>query len=169
MGRRAIWMMAVVLVGGGVAHAGRAKQAPIEWDAVTALQPGVEINVLPGNQAGPDRCLMSSADDAALTCLVENSPEDVRLVFPRSAVREVWVYELDHSWGPGTWVKAVLVGVGLTLAGLCIAANPLCILPASIVALVIAEGPQAGPYPMGMRPPPPPRFRRRLVYQSATP
>jgi hypothetical protein len=169
MRRRMIWMLIVVFMCGGIAHAGPAKKAPHSWDAVTALQPGVEISVLPGNQAGPDRCLMSSADDATLTCLAEDSSADVRLVFPRSAVREVWVYELDHGWGKLTWVKAVLVGAGLTLAGLCIAANPLCLLPAGVVALVIAEGPRAGPYPMPMRPPAPPRLRRRLVYQTATP
>jgi hypothetical protein len=169
MCRLMIWMLVIVLACGGVAHADRAKKALDNWDAVTALRPGTEISVLPGNQAGPDRCLMSSADDTSLTCLAENSAADVRLIFPRNAVREVRVYELDHGWGPLTWVKAVLVGGGLTLAGLCIAANPLCVLPVGVVALVIAEGPQSGPYPMPMRPPARPRLRWRLVYRGATP
>jgi len=118
---------------------------------------------LPQNQAGPDACWLTSVDDAALTCVVGNG---TRLVYPRAAVRDVWVIEPTHGWDARTWIKAGfgLAGIGLGVA--CIVANPMCAVPFGAVALWWLER-STFPGPVG--PPRPQRMRRRLVYRSSTP
>jgi hypothetical protein len=92
MGKFAGWVLVVVMMG-GVAWAKGAKHVDklARWDTVAALRPGEEIDVLTRGQAGAEECLVSSVDDGALTCLREDPANDTRLVFPRSAVREVRV------------------------------------------------------------------------------
>jgi hypothetical protein len=66
-------------------------------------------------QAGADECQVESADDSALTCIVERPEGEVRLVFPRGTVEKVRVMERAKERHIGRWI-AVGVGVGLVVA-----------------------------------------------------
>jgi hypothetical protein len=167
MSKFAGWVLMVLMAVSGVAQAGGKKTSKYErWEAVAALRPGMEIDVLSGDEAGAEPCLVSSVDDSALTCLREDPLHDTRLVFPRSAVRQVEVWDVAHGWTAVTWVRVVLGSALAGVAAACIVANPLCVLPMGVVALVLLSGPEMGPYPM---PPAPPRMGWRLVYRSVTP
>jgi hypothetical protein len=99
----------------GVAHGADGKKQSgklSRWSAVVALQQGALIEVLPEHQAGPDSCRISSVDDSSLTCLPEGAVSDVRLVFSRSAVRDVWVIEPAKNLHIGRWI---MVGIGVAL------------------------------------------------------
>lgn len=170
MGKSMGWvLMMLMMAASGVAHAGGKITAHKfeRWDAVEALKPGTEIDVLAGDEAGPESCLVSSVDGGSLTCLREDPAKDTRLVFPRSAVREVRVWEVAPNRHIGRWILAgVLLGVGVALL---VEGNIVGIAVYGLVLLVAEGAQQMGPYPMPPRPPAPPRLRRRLVYQRATP
>jgi uncharacterized protein YcfJ len=161
----------LLTVCGGVAYGARTQESLDRWDAVESLMPGAEINVLSGNQAGPDVCVVSSVDENALTCLAENPAADTRLVFPRGAVRDVWVFEQGRERHIGAWIG---VGIGFVVGGaLCVEGGPgaffVCgSLGAGFMGGLITEQLRPGPfgYPGPMRPPRPPRWRRRLVYRA---
>ncbi len=171
MGKFAGWVI-IAMVCGGVAHASGGKRGDklTRWDAVQGLTPGTEINVLSGNQAGPDLCLVSSVDENTLTCLAEYSASDVRLVFPRDLVRDVWVFELAPDRHIGLWIG---LGIGFFLGGaMCAELGPgaffFC---GAIGTSIVASAATMGPGPLGLGypglrpPPPPPRMRHRLVYR----
>lgn len=168
MGKFVVWVL-VVWMAGGVALA-KKPMALDHWDAVEALRPGEEIDVLSGSQAGPDECLMSSVDDSTLTCLAEDFGRDTRLVFPRSAVRDVWVIEAAPNRHIAAWVGiAVLTGLGIAL---CVEAGPAGALILALIAVpVVTVAEETPPWPVALPPPMPrmPRMRRRLVYQCVTP
>jgi uncharacterized protein YcfJ len=184
MGRLAGLVLVAAMAGSGVAWAaggtkngGAKRAAKIEhWDVVQALKPGAEVNVLSGNQAGPDRCLVSAVDENTLTCLAEDAARDTRLVFPRGAVRDVWVLEEVPERHIGRWIG---VTIGFVLGGLmCAEAGPggffLC---GALGAVVVGGAMMTEPWPMRygypglgypgpIGPPRPPQMRRRLVYQA---
>jgi hypothetical protein len=165
MGRSAGLLM-VLLVGCGVAHGARsAKPADknAAWATVESLPVDALVRVVPENQGGPDMCRVVSVDASALTCIRENGATDVRLVFPRGAVRAVW--EICRARDRHI-VKWVFVGIGVGLGTALIVANPLVglVIVGSVVAGI--ESSKAG-YGMPMPlPPRPPRFRWQLVYQA---
>jgi hypothetical protein len=172
MGKFVGWVL-VAMACGGVALAaggGKAGDKFTYWDAVESLAPGTEVNVLSGNQAGPDLCLVSAVDANTLTCLAEYSANDVRLIFPRDSVRDVWVIEPWRDRHIGLWLG---IALGFFLGGaMCAELGPgaffLCgAIGASIVVSAVTTGP--GPlwlgYPGLRSMPRPPRMRRRLVYR----
>jgi len=157
------WML-VVLAGCGIAQAapGGKSAGRDRWDAVEALKPGMEIDFLAGNEAGPELCLVSSVNDSTLTCLSESSVRDIRLVFPRAAVQEVRVIELAHERHIGRWIR-----VGIETAFFiaeCIGGGAVGAIVAGLL-IVSVEG------AISMTPtlPSPPRFHPRLIYRTAGP
>ena len=155
------WMLAFLVAVCGVAHA---KPYLDRWDAVQALPAGAEINVLADDSAVPDLCHVSKVAADTLTCLAEDARADVRLVYPRSAVREVWVFGPAHGWNTWTWIKAGLVAAVVGLAAFCVVANPLCLLLFGAGAMAILS---QSPFPTP--PPRSPRWRRHLLYRAFLP
>jgi hypothetical protein len=155
--RRTASFAIVFLVGCGIAHGARGGKHPnpkTAWDAVMALPVDALIRVLPENQGGPDTCRVISVGDDALTCVREGRTSEVRLVFPRGAVRDVWVMRPAHD---RHIVKWVFVGIGVGLGIALIVADP--VIGGAIMAVVVAgiESP-SNRYPMPMAPPRPPPF-----------
>jgi hypothetical protein len=163
------WVLVVAMTSGAVANASGGKKHANKlerWDTVERLKPGTEIDVLAGDQAGAEACLVSAVDDGALTCLREDAASDTRLVFPRSEVREVRVWEVAPDRHVGRWILAgVLLGVGVALM---VEGNIVGIAVYGLVLLGAEGAQQMGP-PMPPRPPAPQRMRWRLVYRSMTP
>jgi hypothetical protein len=179
MGKLAGIALVMLLVGGGVAFAkdGGARAAKLaRWEAVENLLPGVLIEVLPQGQ-GWESCRIASVSDNGLTCTSEST--QMRMVYPRNVVRDVWVIEPKADQHLGRWIA---VGVGFVVGGvLCVAAGPEAFFLCGTLVAVIVAGVALEPWPArypgwgypGPTPPPPPRkWRRRLVYEalpSATP
>jgi hypothetical protein len=97
MGRFAGWVLAVVMAGCGVACASGRHE---DWKAVKRLGVGLAVEVRSAGQAGLEECRVVRVDDTALTCERERDPNadwdagsGARLVFPRSAVEGVWVWQ----------------------------------------------------------------------------
>ena len=168
-------MLLLGVAGSGVMRADvQHKTAKVErWEQVETLKPGQEINVLAGTRSAPDLCLVASVDDNALTCLAEDVPSETRLVYPRSAVRDVWVIEEAPNRHVGLWI-GIALSVALEAAA-CVSggeAGGLAMGAILAVAWAAVEDPRPGPiwFP---RPPGPPRsmktpqWRRRLVYRAA--
>jgi hypothetical protein len=172
MGKVLAWVLVLAMAGGGVANASGKKPASklAAWDALQRLQPGSEIDVLAVDSAGPERCLVSSVDDGALTCLREYPANHARLVFPRGAVLEVRLRELAPNRHIGLWIAAI-VSVGLEVAA-CVGSG---VLGGVVVGAMISVGwgvalnPLPQPFWLPPPPPPQPRMRWRLVYRSMTP
>jgi hypothetical protein len=152
-----------------VAHAGGRHE---NWKAVERLAQDKPVLVQIQGQAGIDACRMVSADDTTLTCVRERDPDanwdaasGARLVFPRAAVRNLWLMEEDDGLGH-LWVDmAAGFGVG---ALLCSNLGPALFVCAGIGALIapaIALGPPLG-YPGMPRPPKAPAWKRRLIYRA---
>ena len=165
MNRVSGWALLLLMLQCGVACA---KPPVNRWDAVEGLKPGDEINVLSGNEAGPELCEVLAADENGLTCLAENS--DVRLVFPQNAVRDVWVFEQQRDRHIGMWIG---VGLGFVLGGvMCVGGGPgaffVCgALGAGFFGAMMTEPmPWQWGYPGPIRPSPLPRWHRRLVYRA---
>jgi hypothetical protein len=158
----------LLLASTGVAHAGRHEN----WKAVKRLARDKPVLVQVQGQAEIDACRIVSADDSTLTCVREKDPNadwdaasGARLVFPRTAVRDLWLMEeedpLEHLW------VAIAAGFGVG-ALLCSNLGPALFVCAGIGAL-IAAGVALGPpsaYPGMPRPPRPPVWTRRLVYRA---
>ena len=178
MGRAVSLVLAVLMAGCATAHAadgaqaadGAKKPPKVErWERVERLQPGAEINVLAGNQSAPDLCLVASADDLALTCLAEDAPPGTRLVFPRSAVRDVWVIDEAPERHVGLWI-GIALSAALEIWAAVAGGGGGAVLMAVLLggAWAAAEDPRPGPF---WFPPPPrrptmPQWRRRLVYRA---
>lgn len=174
MRRIAGWVLAVVMASGGVAHAGEKHQ---QWKAVKRLGVGVAVEVKSQGQAGVEECRVVRVDDAALTCEREKDPNrdwdagtGARLVFPRAAVEEVWVWQ-DAS------DRRILAGLGFGFmigALLCAEGGPavafICAGIGALIGAAIADGvAPAGPfwYPPGVpRPRRPAEVVQKLVYQA---
>ncbi len=162
------------LAGSSMARADvRHKTAKVErWEQVERLQPGKEINVLAGARSAPDLCLVASVDDSALTCVAEDVAAETRLVFPRSAVRDVWVIEEAPDRHVGLWIGLALSAALEIWA--CVAGGAIGGLVAGGllgIAWGAVEDPRPGPiwYPQPPRPPRSPKmpeWRRRLVYRA---
>ena len=162
------WLLVALVMGCGVASAKSAKagRSAERWETVQGLVPGTEINVFSENQARPDLCFVSTADDSELTCLVEDAARDVRLVFPRSKVRAVWVFEPAPNRHVGLWI-ALGVTAALEIAACVIGGAPGCLAMGAVMAGIWAAAVTPSPWSIWMPPPPPrpQRMRRRLVYQ----
>ena len=172
MGKLAGIALVLLMAGGGVAHAkdGGTRAAKFaRWEAVEDLLPGVLIEVLPQG-LGWESCRVASVSDSGLTCTSEST--QMRMVYPRNVVRDVWVIEPkgdQHAW---RWIA---VGVGSVVGGVaCVVAGPeaffLCgTLVAAGVAGVVLEpwpGRSGWGYPGPAAPPPPRRWHRRPVYEA---
>ena len=159
------WMVLAMMVACGVAQAKKPVLAD-RWEAVEALTPGEEINVRSESQAGSDLCLVSAVDEQTLTCLAERAAGDVRLVFPRSAVRSVWVMELAPNRHIGLWIGlAVSAALEITACVAGGAAGGLVVGMFVAAAWLAAETPS--PWAIWYPPPPrPQRWRRRIIYNA---
>jgi hypothetical protein len=181
MGRIAGWIL-VLVVGGGVAHAGGKHD---QWKAVKRLGVGMAVEVRSVGQAGAEECRVVRVDDAALTCERERDASadmdegdwdrsdtggGARLVFPRDAVEGVWVWQdgsdrrMLIAMGIGFGIGALLCAEGGPAAAFICAG-----IGALIAAGVALDGGPAGPrwYPPGL----PRRVRQRemvrqLVYRA---
>jgi hypothetical protein len=163
--RRTVSFALVFLVGCGIAHGARNGKHPstkAAWDAVMALPVDTLVRVLPENYGGPDTCRVVSVGDDALTCVREGRAAEVRLVFPRAAVRDVWVMMPAHDRHTVKWV---FVGIGVGLGVALIVADPVIGLAIVGSVLCAIESP-SNRYPMPMPPPRLPRVRWQLVYQA---
>lgn len=178
MGKSWGWVLMVAMLNGGVAHAGSKHVDKLaRWEVVERLRPGTEIDVLAGDEAGPEPCLVSAVDDGALTCLREDPARDTRLVFPRSAVREVRVWEVAPHRHIGLWIG---MGIGFAMGGLMCAeggAGAIFVcgsLGAGLIGAAVSGDLPARPgwysgWPTPARPQRPQRMRWRLMYRGATP
>jgi hypothetical protein len=167
------WVLAAVLVCGGAAHASGSHQ---NWKAVKRLGVGIAVEVRSAGQAGVEECRVVRADDTALTCERERDPNadwdagsGARLVFPRNAVEEVWV------WTDASDRKVLLeMGIGFALGALlCSGGGPgpafICAgIGALIGACAAVGGAPTGPWwsPPGIpRRMPAREMVRKLVYR----
>jgi hypothetical protein len=162
--RRIASFTIVFLIGCGVAHGARGGKHPstkTAWDAVMALPVDAWVRVLPENYGGPDTCRIVSVGDDALTCVREGRTSEVRLVFPRGAVRDVWVMKPEHDRHIVRWI---FVGIGAGVGIALIVADP--VIGLAIVGVVGAGiASSSNRYRVPMAPPRPPRYRWQLVYQ----
>jgi len=106
MSRVAIWVLVVLFGVCGVAQGKQAASKLQRWSTIEALPQDTLIEVLTEHQAGPESCRISSVDDNSLTCLPEGMESEARLIFPRSAVLDVWVVEQVHDGN--IWIIAVV-------------------------------------------------------------
>lgn len=169
MGRVAwCWVLIVLIVlaaGSAVAQStGDEKPADkfARWDSVEFLQAGQMVEVRSEHQAGPDVCRVSWVDDSALTCVTENRAWPVRLVFPRAALRDVWLVEPAPDRHIGRSIRiGIETGLFITacVGGGVVGGLVVGVLVISIEA-AIAENPIPSRYPRF------PRVHRRLVYRA---
>ena len=180
MTRRANGLLAAVFVlGSGVAWAGGKHE---KWTAVEWLGIGVRVEV--DTKAGLEDCRVVSVDDAALTCEREPDPDTswdagskARVVFPREAVRAVWVWEKIPEPHIGLWIGGA---IGFALGGaVCSVGGPWAIVGCGFVGALIGAGIAAAveagpaPYPPVWSPFPmptgvprrQPEWRRKLCYR----
>ena len=159
-------LVALFLVGCGMAWA--KKPVKVErWEAVEELMPGTAINVSTGSQAGPDYCVLAAVDDGTLTCTTERAAAVGRLVFPRSAVRDVWAFEPAPNRHVVLWI-AVAVTAGLEITACVVGGAGGGLVIGLMLAAVWAAAATPSWGPVWMPPPPPrqQRWRRRLVYEA---
>jgi hypothetical protein len=118
------------------------------------------------DQSGPDLCRVSSIDDRALTCVPERSVNGVgngvRLVFPGSALRDVWVIEPERERHIGRWIRTG-IEVALFVAA-CVGSGVLGALIVGGIVLGVEEKIAENPIP-----PRPLRLHRRLIYRASVP
>lgn len=177
MGKFAGWVLLLLITGTGVAAAANKKHE--DWAAVQKIAPGTELLVQSQNQRWPDRCRLVSVDNEAVTCERMKDPDadwrgigDGRLVFPRSVVDHVWVWERAPNRHIGLWI-GIAVTAAAEIAAL-VAGGPAGGLVVGLFLLAGWSAAAVGPYPLFYPPypvpPSPPRMRRRLIYQvPATP
>jgi hypothetical protein len=164
MGRDAGLGLLVLLVACGVAHGAQGKVAGgrDRWEAGKELPVNALIEVLPEDQAGPDLCRVSSIYDGVLTCVRERSVNAVRLVFPRSALRDVWVIEPERERHIGRWIR---IGIEVALfVDACVAAGVLGAVIAGSVVLAAETSIAENPIPHR-----PLHLHRRLIYRASAP
>jgi hypothetical protein len=108
----------VLLASTSAAHAGGRHE---NWKAVERLAQDKPLLVQVRGQAGADACRIVSADDTTLTCVRERDPNvdwdagsGARLVFPRTAVRNLWLMEEDDGLGH-LWIH---MGIGFAIGAL---------------------------------------------------
>ena len=174
------WALTIWFGGCGAAFAGGRHE---HWTVVKYLAPGKFVEVQREGQAGLDACRVLSANDSALTCEVVEDPNTdwdslagARLVFPRSAVSNVWLLE------PETIERRIWTGMGVGFAlgaALCGRAGPGPLFACAGVGALIGTlvGANAAPRSLPGWPGPvysqrrqaPPRLHRRLIYQAPAP
>lgn len=177
-GRIAGWVMAAfvpAMLATVTAHAAGRHES---WRRVEDLAAG-KLIVVESNGQVAEECRVISADNASLTCVRDPDPDvnwgpgdDARVVFPRTAVQSVWVWQ-DVS------DRRVLIrmGIGFAIGALiCSRLGPaaafICAgIGASIAALAPAMAESAPRYPFPGLPTPsypvrPPDLRRELVYRA---
>lgn len=150
-----------------VAHASGRHE---NWDAVRKLLSGTLVLVQAGAQLAPEFCDVVQVDDAFLTCDRVKDPNanwtpasGARLMFPRSGVKNVWVWQADDRLSVGTWIAIGLsaaLEIGVSVTGGAVGAY----VGALIVAAAWAAA-ETDPWRIYM-PPKPPKMRRRLVYRA---
>ena len=175
MGRFAVGVLAVTLAGGGMAQASARHE---QWKAVKRLGVGVAVEIQSDGQAGGEQCRVVRVDDTALTCEREKNPDvdwnagsGARLVFPRSAVKGVWIWEdasdrrLLRGLGFGFAIGALVGAAGGPAAAF------ICAGIGSLIGAAAATSAEpTGPWWV---PPGTPRTRRpgemvrKLVYRAA--
>lgn len=161
MGRDVGLGLVVLLMTCGVAYGaqGQAGGGRDRWDAVEGLPLGALIEVLPEGQAGPDLCRVSSVEDSALTCIPEGSMNGVRLVFPQSALLDVW---LIQPWRERHIARWIWIGIEVALfVDACVMAGALGAVGAGIFVLGAEVAHAENPMPRR-----PPRLHRRLIYRA---
>jgi len=109
------WGIAALAVGisATAAHASRRSE---NWKRVKGLAPGKQIVVESSGQK-PEECRVVAADDASVTCLRDPDPnvdwrpgDNARVVFPREAVRSIWIVEKAVNHHRDRWIAAAVGG-----------------------------------------------------------
>ena len=161
MGRDAGLRLMILLMACGVAQ-GQRGGGRDRWGAVEGLPLDALIEVLPKGQAGPDMCRVSSIDNDELTCVAERSVSAVRLVFPRSALLDVWVIEPERERHIGRWIR---IGIEVALfVDACVVGG---VLGAVIIgSIVLAAETSIAENPVPRRPL---HSHRRLIYRASAP
>jgi hypothetical protein len=168
MGRNAGFALLILLACSELAHAGGKHE---NWKAVERLGHGVPVEVQLQGEAGTDSCLVVSADNNALTCVRDKDPDvdwdaasGARLVFPRSAVQNVWFLTTSSRHIVAWIVAAVTIALviaecadGNVVAGLFLGGI------VAAVAGVRSEDAMRFPRPRQLQ------LRRLLIYRAATP
>lgn len=143
------------------------------WHAVEKLKPGEDVLVRVASQQRFEECTLISADDSTLTCQRESDPNitldaasNARLVFPHSAIADVWLLQVAHERHIGRWI-AIGVSATLVIAASVASGTAGAMLVGGIVATYWIvwwlESPLRFPKPAQ------PQIRRRLIYRSAVP
>jgi hypothetical protein len=160
MCRVASWVFVVLLAVCGVAQGKQPASKLQRWSAVEALPQDTLIEVGRDGQAGVEVCRVESSDDSALTCVAERPEGDARIVFPRGAVRNLWVIEVTRDWHIGRWIVVAVGAALLITCGVEGGVFGLAIFGPLIVGLEVSyfEDVWRNPQPQM------PRVRRRLVY-----
>ena len=138
------------------------------WQSVEQLAPDAEILVQTQGRRGPELCHFVSADDATLTCQHDKDLDtdwtpasDARLVFPRSSVEDVWLWQQGSDRHIGLWI-----GVALSVAfeaWACVSAGELgAVAGLAILAGIWTAALESTPF---SPPPRQPVMRRKLVYR----
>ena len=165
--RRLLLIVSLLATFSGVAHASGKHE---RWRAVEKLGHGVPVEVQLRGEAGTDICRVVSADDNALTCTREQNPDvdwdaasGARLVFPRSAVQNVW-FLTTSSRHIVAWV---LTGAAVALVIAACAEGDIA--GAFVVAFIAGTVEVMQHDPMAGLPKRPPQIHPLLIYRSATP
>lgn len=174
---RRVWIVVVLFATQGYSPGAEARAKHGDWAAVERLSANDSITVRMKGNAVPDRCSVVASDDASLTCIAEDGMM-TRLVFPRAAVKSVWVAEIAKDHHAGVWI-AMAAGAALG-AAICSPAGPaaafLCGgIGASVSILLVTDPANTRPIPYppygGYPPPysapaPLPQLRMRLIYSA---
>ncbi|HKO18825.1 MAG TPA: hypothetical protein VJU82_08055 [Acidobacteriaceae bacterium] len=161
---RRVMLWVLLLSAGGVAQASGRHE---KWDPLRNLAQGTQVLVKAGDQPMPEFCEVVAVDDSSLTCDRVRDPEanwtpasGARLMFPRTGVKNVWVWEEDHRISVGMWIGIVL-SAGLEIAACVSGGGVGCAAMAGFLAITWATVACDPVWPQR-----PPRMRRRLVYRA---
>jgi hypothetical protein len=140
------------------------------WGSLKKLMSGTLVLVQAGVQLAPEFCDVVQVDDAFLTCDRVKDPDanwtsasGARLMFPRSGVKNVWVWETDDRLSVGMWIA-----IGLSAAleiSISVAAGAVGAYVGALTLAAAWTAAETDPWRIYM-PPKPPKMRRRLVYRA---
>ncbi len=160
----ASWLFWILVAACGVAYGANGKKPSdklAQWSVVESVPLNALIEVGRDGHAGVDECRVESADDSALTCVAERPEGDMRVIFPRGSVAQVWVMEQVKDRHIGRWIVAG-VGIALVVAA-CVEGGVLGFVTVGVLVLGVEISYFED---ILRRPPPMPRMRWKLIYSA---